>query len=129
MTLDKKLRGRPIAEPTYPVMLRLTAPCKEKYLELGGAKWVKRLIGKAIEPETDINKLVSVTLARARKAEQCVGETWHVQISEWALMQAIGNRTGITIEEAAHDWLIETITKGLFEDREGAIALMKTHAI
>ena len=51
MTINKKRPGRPIAEPTYPVMLRLTEPYKSKYLELGGARWVKRLIGEAMELE------------------------------------------------------------------------------
>jgi hypothetical protein len=41
--------GRPKAEPTTPVMLRLTDRQRDKYLELGGARWVKRLIDEEIE--------------------------------------------------------------------------------
>ena len=40
--------GRPVAEPTKPVMLRLTKTQNDKYLELGGARWVKRLIDEAL---------------------------------------------------------------------------------
>ena len=40
--------GRPVAEPTKPVMLRLTQTQNDKYLELGGARWVKRLIDEAL---------------------------------------------------------------------------------
>ena len=36
--------GRPRSEPTRPVMLRLTEVQRKKYLERGGARWVKRLI-------------------------------------------------------------------------------------
>ena len=36
--------GRPTAPPTKPIMLRLTEPQRLKYLELGGARWIKRLI-------------------------------------------------------------------------------------
>ena len=40
--------GRPaLAQPTKPVMLRLTETQRLKYLELGGARWVKRLIEEA----------------------------------------------------------------------------------
>jgi hypothetical protein len=41
--------GRPPAPPTKPAMLRLTEPQRIKYLELGGAKWIKRLIDEAIQ--------------------------------------------------------------------------------
>jgi len=33
-------------------MLRLTEPQHRKYLELGGARWIKRLINEAIEQLT-----------------------------------------------------------------------------
>lgn len=36
--------GRPKAEPTTPVMIRLTEAQRLKFLELGGARWMKRLI-------------------------------------------------------------------------------------
>ena len=36
--------GRPRSEPTKPVMLRLTETQRKKYIERGGARWVKRLI-------------------------------------------------------------------------------------
>lgn len=41
--------GRPPAQPTKPAMIRLTEPQRVKYLELGGARWVKRLINEAID--------------------------------------------------------------------------------
>ena len=49
MTAMKK-PGRPVAEPTKPAMLRLTEVQRIKYLELGGARWVKRLIDEAKQP-------------------------------------------------------------------------------
>lgn len=45
----KRPVGRPIAEPTKPAMIRLTEPQRVKYLELGGARWVKRLIGEELK--------------------------------------------------------------------------------
>ena len=33
--------GRPKAEPTKPVTIRMTRSEWEKYLELGGARWLK----------------------------------------------------------------------------------------
>jgi hypothetical protein len=41
--------GRPKAEPTTPVMLRLTEAQRLKFLELGGSRWAKRLLDEAIE--------------------------------------------------------------------------------
>lgn len=41
--------GRPKAEPTTPVMLRLNEAQRLKFLELGGARWAKRLLDEAIE--------------------------------------------------------------------------------
>lgn len=41
--------GRPKAEPTKPALIRLTESQRIKYLELGGAKWVKRLIDEALK--------------------------------------------------------------------------------
>ena len=41
--------GRPHAEPTKPAQIRLTERQRVKYLELGGARWVKRLIDEAIK--------------------------------------------------------------------------------
>ena len=41
--------GRPKAEPTKPVMTRLTDAQRLKFLELGGARWAKRLIDEQIE--------------------------------------------------------------------------------
>ena len=45
--INKPKPGRPVAEPTKPAMLRLTEAQRVKYLELGGARWVKRLIDEA----------------------------------------------------------------------------------
>lgn len=47
MTPAKRKPGRPKAEPTTPVMLRLTDVQRKAYLERGGARWVKRLIDDA----------------------------------------------------------------------------------
>ena len=49
-TSAQRKPGRPVAEPTQPVMLRLTHAQNAKYLELGGARWVKRLIDEALAP-------------------------------------------------------------------------------
>ena len=40
--------GRPKAEPTKPVTTRLTAAKREKFFELGGARWVNRLIAEEL---------------------------------------------------------------------------------
>ena len=45
---SKQKPGRPVAEPTKPAMIRLTEAQRAKYLELGGARWVKRLIDEAL---------------------------------------------------------------------------------
>ena len=45
--IEKRKPGRPKSEPTYPAMLRLTKIQRSKYLELGGARWVKRLLNEA----------------------------------------------------------------------------------
>jgi hypothetical protein len=42
--------GRPIAEPTKPAMVRLTEKQRLKFLELGGARWIKRLIDESMKP-------------------------------------------------------------------------------
>ena len=42
--------GRPVSEPTKPAMIRLTEAQRVKYLELGGARWVKRLIDESMTP-------------------------------------------------------------------------------
>lgn len=44
----KRKPGRPKAEPTTPVMLRLTEVQRINYLERGGARWIKRLINEAL---------------------------------------------------------------------------------
>jgi len=44
MNQPRKGHGRPRAEPTKPAMVRLTERQRVKFLELGGARWVKRLI-------------------------------------------------------------------------------------
>lgn len=46
--MGKKKPGRPPAPPTKPAMIRLTEVQRVKYLELGGARWVKRLIDEAL---------------------------------------------------------------------------------
>ena len=48
MTIKQK-PGRPVSEPTKPAMIRLTEAQRLKYLELGGARWVKRLIDEALQ--------------------------------------------------------------------------------
>ena len=48
MTALKRTAGRPPAPPTKPAMIRLTEAQRLKYLELGGARWVKRLIDEAL---------------------------------------------------------------------------------
>lgn len=45
----KRPAGRPPATPTKPAMIRLTDSQRVKYLELGGARWVKRLIDEEIQ--------------------------------------------------------------------------------
>lgn len=47
MTTAKRKPGRPKAEPTKPVMIRLTEVQRMKYLDLGGARWIKRLVDEA----------------------------------------------------------------------------------
>lgn len=49
MTPTKRPRGRPPAPPTKPAMIRLTETQRLKFLELGGSRWVKRLIDESIE--------------------------------------------------------------------------------
>ena len=48
MSVSKQKPGRPVSEPTKPAMIRLTEAQRVKYLELGGARWVKRLIDESI---------------------------------------------------------------------------------
>ena len=48
--IESKKPGRPVSEPTKPAMIRLTEAQRVKYLELGGARWVKRLIDEAKPP-------------------------------------------------------------------------------
>ena len=45
----KRKAGRPKAEPTEVIRIRLTLPVHAKVIERGGDKWVKRLINEAIE--------------------------------------------------------------------------------
>ena len=40
----KRKPGRPYAEPTQPVSVRLTKAQHAKYIELGGARWLKRML-------------------------------------------------------------------------------------
>lgn len=47
--LEKRKAGRPPAQPTKPAMIRLTEPQRLRYLELGGARWIKRLIDEEIQ--------------------------------------------------------------------------------
>jgi hypothetical protein len=42
--------GRPKSPETKPAMLRLTEAQRLKYLELGGSRWVKRLIDESTKP-------------------------------------------------------------------------------
>ena len=49
MTAAKRLAGRPTSPPTTPAMIRLTEPQRAKFLELGGSRWVKRLLNEAID--------------------------------------------------------------------------------
>ena len=49
MTEPKRKPGRPKAEPTKPALIRLTEPQRVKFLELGGARWVKRLLNEAMD--------------------------------------------------------------------------------
>lgn len=46
---EKRKPGRPKAEPTKPALIRLTEPQRVKFLELGGARWVKRLLNEAMD--------------------------------------------------------------------------------
>lgn len=49
MTPAKRPRGRPKAPLATNISIRLTLPQKAVYLELGGARWVKRLIDEFIK--------------------------------------------------------------------------------
>ena len=51
MTETKRKAGRPKAEPTEVIRIRLPLPVHDKAIERGGDKWVKRLISEAIERE------------------------------------------------------------------------------
>ena len=42
--MTEKKVGRPKSEPTKPAMIRLTEKQRVKYINRGGARWVKRLI-------------------------------------------------------------------------------------
>lgn len=48
--------GRPKAEPTTPVTVRLTAAKKDKFMEMGGARWVNRLIDEALAKDKACSK-------------------------------------------------------------------------
>ena len=48
---EKRKAGRPPAPPTKPAIVRLTEPQRLKYLELGGVRWIKRLIDEAIKAD------------------------------------------------------------------------------
>jgi hypothetical protein len=55
---EKRKPGRPIGstkEPTTTVLIRLTAPRRIRFKELGGSRWVNRLIDESTKPEP--NKL------------------------------------------------------------------------
>jgi len=52
----KRKAGRPPAEPTKPAMIRLTDVQRVKFLELGGARWVKRLLNEAIDEAIEQTK-------------------------------------------------------------------------
>ena len=43
--------GRPKAEPTRPVSIRLTAAQHAAYIERGGARWIKRLLSETTKPQ------------------------------------------------------------------------------
>jgi hypothetical protein len=49
MTIPKRKPGRPKAEPTTPISIRLTKAQHTAYIELGGARWVKRLLSEDID--------------------------------------------------------------------------------
>ena len=43
--------GRPKAEPTQPVSIRLTQAQHAAYIERGGARWIKRLLSETTKPQ------------------------------------------------------------------------------
>jgi hypothetical protein len=50
---EKRKPGRPIGstkEPTTTVLIRLTAPRRIRFKELGGSRWVNRLIDESTKP-------------------------------------------------------------------------------
>ena len=49
MTEVKRKPGRPKAPPTEVVRIRLPLPIHAKVMDMGGDKWVKRLITEAVE--------------------------------------------------------------------------------
>lgn len=51
---DKRKAGRPKAEPTEVIRIRLPLPVHAKVIERGGDKWVKRLINEAIEQHKEV---------------------------------------------------------------------------
>ena len=48
MIEPKRKPGRPVAEPTRPATLRLKESQHAEYMDLGGARWVKRLIDESL---------------------------------------------------------------------------------
>ena len=51
--------GRPVGttkEPTKPVLIRLTEPHRVKFKELGGARWLRRLLDEAIDESIEQTK-------------------------------------------------------------------------
>ena len=53
MTETRKA-GRPKAEPTEVIRIRLPLPIHAKAIDRGGDKWVKRLINEAIERDKPV---------------------------------------------------------------------------
>jgi len=48
---DKRKAGRPKAEPTEVIRIRLPVAVHEQVIEMGGDKWVKRLITEALKKD------------------------------------------------------------------------------
>ena len=48
---DKRKAGRPKAEPSEVIRIRLPIHVHAKVIDKGGDRWVKRLINEAIEKE------------------------------------------------------------------------------
>ena len=59
-------------------------------------------------------ELINKTMSRLYRAADVFGDEWGLQITQWGLEQAIGNRMPyITMEKAAEDWLIGSVCTGM----------------